>query len=620
MDDIKGIAVTSPVNEVDGESVKHLQKWLKKIYTIEVPLVEAAELPDKLDGLILLGPKLALESGLITKQELDAVTPGGHVIKCGDGKTVIAGPDSWSTLYGVVAFLEQLGVKFYLGYPFDHLNPVPKPETREIGPFTISDKPVFPFRSAYEVTFKETFKQVAEPRKGANPEIFTKELGSDLWYDHTSGYLVPKLLYYDEHPEYYAMLKNGKRIAKDAFSDARTYLCLSNPGVTRISIERMLPWIENQIEKRYFFLTYGDGVLYCQCAPCLKLDEGEEPSKGRYGNTHYAKRHLHWVNPVARAVAEKYPDKILFTFAYAGSDRPPKQAHVEKNVWVIASTGLGGIRFWDHGMSPPGAQEKFFGKINGWLRIVPDRLLVCEYHAYIYKPAMFDCMAARLRTYAKKGLRGIVFTYGVPTNFQPLWKYVFARMKWNPERDPYKLAREFIDFYYGPAAEHIADFFRLSHERYVQTLKDGVTTDSPWRHIPDYYEPAFVDGLMTCFAKAADAAKEKPVLKKEILTEEGIFLDDVVKHMPSYELTDEVKQRFRLYLSRYRDIAKETKTEKKFVADARHLAADLEKEQKGYTQLIEAWLKEWFWWLNPPEPGKGPATDDEDDEGLEDLE
>jgi hypothetical protein len=617
VDGLTGIVVSPLVSDGDRESVKRLQDWLKRIYGLELKVIEGSDAPA--EGVILLGKGAALRSGLVRQAELDAVTPGGHVVKCADGRIVIAGPDSWSTLYGVAAFLEAIGVRFYLGFPFDDRNPVPKPKNREIGPFAISDKPVFPFRSAGEVTFRETFREVADARKGANPEIFTPEAGSDLWIDHTSGYLVPKMLCYDDHPEYYPLLDTGKRIAKDGFSDARTALCLSNPEVTRLSTERLLAWIGNEKEKRYFFVTYGDTGLYCQCPQCLKLDEGVEPVKGRHGQSHYAKRHLHWVNPVARAVGAKYPDKILFTFAYAGSDTPPREAQVEPNVWIIASTGLGSVRFWDHAMSQEGADDKYFAKLNGWLKIVPDRLLVCEYLAYTYKPAMLECMEGRLRAYAKKGLLGVVFTYGTPTNFQPLWKYVFARMKWNPNQDAQKLAREFVDFYYGPAAKPIAEFFALSHERYLETLKAGIKPENPWQQLPGYYEPEFVRKLMLCLQAAARAELVGGELKAEIKKEESLLLEDVLENMPAYELTEGNKALFRIYLTRRRDLARDMDKEKDFVSETRHLAAELEKKHKGYVPLFEGWLKEWFWWLNPPEPGK-TSGDKEKEEELEGLE
>jgi hypothetical protein len=155
---------------------------------------------------------------------------------------------------------------------------------------------------------------VADPRQGLNPELFDpKKTNSNLWIDHTSGYLVPKLMYYDAHPEYYAQRLDGQRIPKTV-TDAYVHLCLSNPEVRKISTERLLGWIRLQPEKRYYCVTQGDGMDWCQCEKCKAMDV-------THGN--YSDRLLQFVNPMARAVRQEFPDKILLAFAYCGTDVAP---------------------------------------------------------------------------------------------------------------------------------------------------------------------------------------------------------------------------------------------------------------------------------------------------------
>ena len=84
------------------------------------------------------------------------------------------------------------------------------------------------------------FDEMGDPRAALNPELFQKD--SDLWFDHNAGYMVPKKMYYDAHPEYYALRLNGRRIPKTT-SDAYIHLCMSNPDVQRIATERVLGWI-----------------------------------------------------------------------------------------------------------------------------------------------------------------------------------------------------------------------------------------------------------------------------------------------------------------------------------------------------------------------------------------
>lgn len=236
------------------------------------------------------------------------------MIHCGDGVIALAGSDDWATLYAVGDLLERLGLRFYT-IDYHTLTLPPKKPKSKIEAFHIIDRPAFIFRPLRDWRLRGSSIQRGDPHKGANPELFDpKKTNSDLWMDHTAGYLVPKELYYDEHPEYYAMLADGRRIPKNAFSHHRTPLCLSNSDVLRISTERALEWIEREREKRFFMITYGDTNLWCQCPFCRKLD----PISGQYST-----RLLYWVNHIARAVKKRYPDKILNTFAYGGSSAPP---------------------------------------------------------------------------------------------------------------------------------------------------------------------------------------------------------------------------------------------------------------------------------------------------------
>jgi len=620
--DLTAIVVDSAAPPAELQAADLLRDYLHRMRLTATPLrvlKTSAGQSAKL-GTIVLGLRLCVEWNLIPDQDIDAVTPGGHVVHVRAGMVAIAGSDGWATLYGAVAFLERLGARFFLGHPFSGRNPVPDLTGRGIPSFTISDRPVFPFRNGREVLLRETLNELADPRHGATPELFGKD--SDLWIDHSAGYLVPRRLYYDQHREYYAQLPDGKRIAKDAFTDHRTPLCLSNPDVAVVAGERVLAWIARNPGKRYFFVTYGDTNLYCSCDACRALDGDTKPVPGRYGSfTHYAARHLHWINPIARVVRQRYPGKIIMTFAYAGSSTPPATGRFEDNVWVVGSTGLGNMTFWDHAVRRNAVPSGAVAKIDGWERVVPGRQLVCEYLGQ-YEPALLDNMAGRLRWYAAKKLRGVVFTYGRPPNFTSLWQYVFARMKWDPNRDPDQLAEEFIRFYYADAAPAVVELFAQYHKRYVETLENGVEL-SAGRPV-DYYDKSFVDSCLRTFAAAETAATGE--LRTEIRGEERRFLADTVAHLPDYRFGDETTQRVFVCLKRCRELlpASDKKAETAFIAEVRALSTNLTKHDARYGPLLERWLEQSFWWLKKPDSSDvstmenkpGTAPDDKDVEDL----
>lgn len=358
VDRLAGIYYRAPLTYPEEQAVQQLKLGMKQLYGSQLRDLPNLKSAGRDQSVIILGRRTAVAAGATSDQELARITLGGYLIKCGDGRIVIAGDDGWATYYGVVGFLEKLSMRFFLPDPAQAY--VPKPASRLIQPFALFDRPTFTFRNGWHLLFRECHPVLGDPRKGLNPELFDpKRTGSDLWIDHSAGYLVPKVLFYDRHPEYYAMGKDGKRLAKESFSDHRTPLCLWNPDVTRISIERALAWIGKNPDQRFFSVTYGDTGSWCQCPECLKLDPA--PAE-------YATRLLHWVNPVARAVGQKYPDKIVLTFAYGGTDQPPPVARPEKNVWMVVATGSGCYPFWDHSFALDGADTR---KITAWTGIAP---------------------------------------------------------------------------------------------------------------------------------------------------------------------------------------------------------------------------------------------------------
>lgn len=302
--------------------------------------------------------------------------------------------------------------------------------------------------------------------------------------------------------------------------------------MTRIAIERALAWVEKEKEKKFFMITYGDTGVWCQCPNCLALD----PAPGEYA-THL----LSSVNPIARAIAAQFPDKIIMTFAYGGSDVAPLQIRPETNVWVVGSTGLGNVRFWDHALNArePLADNANVEKANGWLKVAPHQYLVCEYVGGQYEPCLVDNAASRLRWYGQHGLKGIFATYGLPANFPQLWDYLFSRLMWNPEQDALAVADEYITRHYGTAAAPVARFFELVHKRYKATLDEGSQMADPGAYLPGFYQDAFVRQALACFAEAEGKTGGDSSLKLELESEEKRFLQDAASHLPSYDLSPE---------------------------------------------------------------------------------
>ena len=522
---------------------------------------------------IFIGLKASRAAGLITDAEISQATPGGFVIKCTSDHITIAGPHIYATSYGVNGFFEKQGSLFYGRTPR-----ITKSEQSAISAFELISKPKILFRNY------STRIEWADCSKGLNPELFAKD--SDLWIDHSAGYLIPKKLFYDDHPEYFAMLKNGKRIPKESFSDHRTPLCLSNPDVTRISIERALGWVELEKQKIFFPITYGDTGAWCQCEPCKKLD----PVPGQYST-----RLLKWVNPVAKAIGEKYPDKIILTFAYGGSDAPPPTVRPAKNVWICGSAGYASFPFWDHSVAAnPKSMQGVQKKIDGWMAIAPEQTSICEYMSGKYYPSMPDFLAGRIRHHAKKGLRGVMFSFGSPNNFRSLCEYLSPTLMWDPDQEVMELTRQFAKAHFGKASAPMIRFFELGHERYQTTLKGK----KPKGRYPEgFYTNEFAQAGLKYLQDAIEAADKK--MKIELSKEARMFILDWMKHPISKELTSESTKALLAQLQGLFDLAgDDEKVRVSTMRDIHRVAFQIDSVQKGALPIIEKWLREKFF----PEP------------------
>jgi len=566
VDNLKGIYAAAPMAAAEKRALSQLQQGMKLLYAVTLPAAKSAE-----GGVIILGKRAALASGLITQADLDKVGLGGYVIKTAGDKIAIAGSRPACTYYGVVGFLERLGVRFYDGPPVVAL----KPAGRTVPGLEVYDKPALIFRTYATHALAEW----ANPAKALKADVPGK---TDQWIDHSAGYLVPKDLYYDKHPEYYSMLKSGKRIAKNGFSYHRTPLCLSNPDVTNISIERALKWIAGQPEATFFPITYGDTANWCQCPKCLKLD-------AKPGN--YAERVLQWVNPVARAIGEKYPDKIVVTFAYGGSDAPPMRK-AEKNVYICKAVPLAGLVFHDHSKDHS-AMRGTIQALAGWNKAAPGRVGVCEYFGNTYQPVMVDQLQGICRFYLKHNVNAVYYSYGRPKNFPGLWRYLYAKLMWDPKLDAHAIAREYVKFHYKPAkkAEAILDYLELVHQRYRATLGDELDKRS-YPHVITFYSKDFADKALACLERAGEKNEMK------------YFILDWMAHPVSKTLTRDAKTLVRYRCDLLGKLADDSvKGKTALAADLRGAIRWAERAQKGAGAVIKEWMKEHDL-LAPTVPGK----------------
>ena len=458
----EGIFTARKPSHLESSAAGQLKQYLGEFFNADLPVLVLPENSDKNQGRILIG-EAALLAGTITKKEVEAVGEGGYCIRSADGCVSIAGVDGDGTLSGIYAFLEQAGAVFLSATV--HLAPL---EKRYVVPNTfISRSPTFKYRNdfaPYQAGYTDSH-MIGDPR----------ELGSKDSWVHTADFLLSYEKYHTEHPEYFALMKNGKRLAPDPKSwRFDVHVCMSNPEVRRVVAENLCRWIEAQPDRKYFMVSQGDGRgdKWCQCEKCQAMDQ--VPGKVM------TDRLLDFVNYMAREVAKRYPDKVLFTLSYTEATGPvPSKVMPEPNVRVMycpypMDWGCQSHAFCE--MNTKGMKD-----LAGWVKLCPKQLFIFDYSVsyrmYLEIFGSLYAMADKIKYYAESGIEGLQFC-GSPRCFNALFKYVMNKLLWDPKTDVEKEIDSFMSLYYGKAAgpvvrEYLNLIYSEIRQRPVHQMCEG---------------------------------------------------------------------------------------------------------------------------------------------------
>jgi len=510
-------AVYVPTDAAKGElaAARALAKYLGSAFGPGVT-VNPTEQPysSAAPHAVFLGARLALESGVLSPPDLQALKWDGFAIGFSKGRVAIAGNKPTSVNNGVVELLQRVGYLFY-SYGQQHLPEKPKTVFKD---GVISRNPAFQYRAGGWFWYhRGTPALRGNPRHALDPELFKD---SRLESTHTAAYLVPKKLYYEKHPEYYAMNLKGKREFYGQI-DSYVHLCMSNPDAIKIATARVLAWVRMQPDKVFFCVTQGDGHDWCQCPKCKAHDVHE-------GN--YSDRLLKLlVNPIARAVAREFPKAKIVTLAYCGTDEPPVRAKPEKNVYVMYCPYWGIALSMAHPLAHPLNAESE-RQLRGWLEVAPNNMMIYDYN--LYHCLSWDAWAEKLKWYYDHGIREGIVMCGIPMCFRDLFAYINAELQWDPELDAEELKRRYVETAYGAAAPHIMDYLAMVRERldkgYFVGIHGGTWTG--------FYTGGTMPRMVAAFDRALDAVKEDPERTRAIQSELDQVVDSYLFHAVSADI------------------------------------------------------------------------------------
>ena len=438
--------------ESEQYAAEEFQTLFREMTGLALPIAEFAPADG---GAVYIGPDAVAESG-----RLDPLAdPGKEDLRIHiEGEALfIDGGRPRGTLYGVYEFFEELcGVRFLT---YDHTwYPENAAETAlDFGEHVY--EPVFAYRFSY---YGETRQRPAFATRLRNNAV-TQEAryGGSTGYrnvGHTMSRLIHPDEYGEDHPEYFALVDGERKL--DAPWDL-PQLCMTNPGVLELMIEKVREEIARNPHLRTISVGHMDNEEYCQCADCAAINEREESTAGAT---------IAFVNEVAERIEEEHPDVLIGTYAYQYTRKPPKNINARSNV-QIQLCSIEACNY--HPIDDPDCplNRAFAEDMAGW-KDKADHIKVWHYNTsfrrgYLAPYPNFRSIGPSVAYYADNNAIGIFMQAAgnaMSAELSDLRNYVMSRCLWKPGRDSWEEMEEFCRLHYGEAAETIIEYLTWYHD------------------------------------------------------------------------------------------------------------------------------------------------------------
>lgn len=513
------IVIPEKAGAVEKYASGELQSFLERVTGVRLPVAtDEKPLPEKA---IILGETRHSLAALGCGFDPKALGSDGFRLAARPPHIVAYGSAKRGALYAAYEILETYaGCRWYASWH----SVIPKREKVSI-PADIDDVqiPAFEMRESYwyDINRHRDFSArlrlngynctwgAVDAKYGGDSFRFGGGLGSC----HTFNKLLPPDVHFDEHPEYFSLVK-GKRLKN------RTQLCLTNPDVLRIVTSNVLERIRKDPDAKFYGVSQNDWGNYCECERCAAVDAEEESHAGTV---------VRFVNAIAEAVEKEFPDAVIETLAYKYTRKPPKKTRLRRNVMpCLCSIECDFARPIPE--SPYAANKSFMKDICGW-KTQTDRLYLWDYVTeFTFFTLPFPnvyALKGNLQFFRDNNVKEM-FAEGAQMGrhaaFAELKGWLLAKLMWNPDREVEPLIADFFAGYYGKAAPFVRVYFEELHRIQRDWSADpkrplriygGVTR----RSLPD----DFVARAKVLWMNAVAAVKDDPELSYNVRMSEFSF-------------------------------------------------------------------------------------------------
>lgn len=468
------IVVATDASVSEHTAAQELQDYLFQISGVLMPIISNGDSPGKhiFVGYSSKVANLTGESRPVEDDESFTYRSVGHDLLIWGGK-------QRGTMYGVFSFLErELGVHWLA----PDCTVVPKCLKWRFARLYHSESPALKFRYNYYFVTRNQPVWSAHVKENMRGPL-TNEYGNmdGYWGCHTMGQLIPVSEFYQRHPEYFC-LRDGKRLSKNE------QLCLSNSEVLEICKERLLNVIREKPGYRIYDLSQNDNKNFCQCEKCKEIEN-------QYGG--HSGLIVWFVNQVADAVREEFPDKYVGTFAYQYSRKPPVGIVPQENV-VIRLCSIECC--FAHSLTADCPQNvEFMNDLQGWASTAPHLFIwdyIVDFKQFLAPWPNFQVLAPNIRTFSANKAIGVFEEAAYQSlggEFEEMKSWTVNQLLWNPNQCTDSLVNIFIDGYYGKAASRVLDYYHLCQSLVMPEVHFGLfIRENDKIYNDDFLRKAFV--------------------------------------------------------------------------------------------------------------------------------
>ena len=249
---------------------------------------------------------------------------------------------------------------------------------------------------------------------------------------------------------------------------------------------------------RIYSLSQNDNFLFCQCEKCKAIED-------QYGG--HSGIIVWFVNQVADAVKQEFPDKFVGTFAYQYSRRPPTNIKPRQNVVIrLCSIECCFAHPLDAGCPQ---NDKFMRDLKGWAELAPHLFIwdyIVDYAQYIAPWPNFQVLGPNIKVFGNNKAIGIFEEaqyQSAGAEFDEMKAWTVNQLLWNPDQDVDSLVNIFVKGYYGKAAPYIKEYYDLCQSLVKPDVHYGIYI----RENHEIYSDDFIRKAFDILDKAKAAAQ-----------------------------------------------------------------------------------------------------------------